>query len=315
MRKTHKKILGFLSLVIVAAMTVFAATLPTPGAKATTSTSVTDVVRVTVIGRQIKVEIVDPKGGEIFINPNQQLSVEQEHSTHIDLSGVYTDPDGNKHPFAIGSYDPTDVHDINTRSFNLDDYGYGDFSITAVGLDEDGMPSPEYTVEFSYRPIISNIDESDPDGDVYVDLDYYADNVCSADIDVFIGDKKITPPSPIHVDAPETRVKIPTEGLESADYKVITTAYDCPLPGNDPEALPYPYADSFKYEKKDDGGDDEGGDEDEDEDIPVPDTGGNFMGLNISKADYMITAIIMFFAFAGLALAIVAKGRRNNKRR
>ena len=300
MRKTHKKILGFLSLGLVAAMTVFAATLPVPGAKATTTTTtMTDKVVVTVIGRIIKVDIIDPENGSIFVHPNQELTVEQEHAKHVDISAVYTDSDGTEHPFNIGSYNPTETHDTNTRNIDLSDYGYGTYTITATGTDEDGTPDTDI-ITFSYIPIKADVDDSNKD-DVRVDLDYEVGDVCSADINLYLNNNLVTPPSPIHIEAPTTSVKIPVEDLATGDYTVKTTAYDCPAPGEDPEPLPFPYEDTFHHDKE--------------EDIPVPDTGGMFMGLNISKTDYLLTAIIVFFAFAILALTIVIKGRKNSKRR
>lgn len=300
MRKTHKRILGFLSLGLVAAMTIFAATLPIPGAKAATTASVTDVIRVTVVGSQVKIDIVDPsESGYVYAHPLRSISVDQDNAISVTIRGVYTDEDGNDHPFNIGSYNPTEVHDINTITINLNDYGYGTYTITAEGEDAAGTTDEDVTT-FNYVPTKADVDDSDEDGDVYVDLDYEVGVVCSADVNIFLGGNKVTPPSPIHVEAPTTRVQIPVDDLETGDYTVITTAYDCPAPGEDPEPLPFPYTDSFHHDK---------------EDIPVPDTGGLFMGLNISKTDYLLTAIIVFFAFAILALFIVLKGKKNNKRR
>lgn len=301
MRKTHKRLLGFLSLGLVAAMTIFAATLPIPGAKATTSTSqMTDTITVTVVGRQLAIEIKNPKDGEVFVNPSQTASVEQTHATTVTITGVHRNADGVETSFNIGTYPQTDEHSIITTSLDLSIHGYGTYIITAEGTD--GTITEEDIHSFTYVPITADVDDDDKDDDeVYVDLDYQVGDVCSADVNVYLGDQLMVPPSPIHVEAPTTRVKIPVDGFETGKYTVKTTAYDCPNPGEDPEPLPFPYIDTFDYEK--------------DEDIPVPDTGGFFMGMNISKTDYLVTAIIVFFAFAALALWIVIKGRKNNKRR
>ncbi len=300
MRKTHKKILGFLSLGLVAAMTVFAATLPIPGAKAATST-VTDVIKVTVIGSQIQVDIVEPLNNDVvFTRSSQQITVDQQHAKTVTITGVYTDEDGVDHPqFTIGSYSPTDVHDTHSSTISLNDHGYGTYTITATGVDESGVIDEDVKV-FKYIPATADIDDSDEDGDIYIDLDYEPGVVCSADVNVYLGGNLVAPPSPIHVEAPTTRVKIPVDGFATGDYTVITTAYNCPGEGEDPTPLPFPDTDTFHYDE---------------EDIPVPDTGGLFMGLNISKTDYLLTAIIVFFAFAILALFIVIKGRKTNKRR
>ena len=300
MRKTHKKILGFLSLGLVAAMTIFAATLPIPGAKAATST-VTDVIRVTVIGSQVKVDIVEPQDNDVvFTSSTQDVTVESQHAKTVTVTGVYTDENGADTPLNIFTYNPANVSDTKTETLDLNTYGFGTYTITAVAEDESGITDEDIKT-FTYIPAKADIDDSDEDGEIYVDLDYEDGVVCSADINVFLGGKLVAPPSPIHVTAPTRRVKIPVDNFATGDYTVVTTAYDCPPgPDEDPNPLPFPYTDTFHFEQ---------------EDIPVPDTGGLFMGLNISKTDYLLTAIIVFFAFATLALFIVIKGRKTNKRR
>ena len=50
MKKTHKKILGLFGLVLVVAVTVFAAFLPAPKTQAVDTTTVTDTISVRVVG-------------------------------------------------------------------------------------------------------------------------------------------------------------------------------------------------------------------------------------------------------------------------
>ncbi len=293
MRKTHKKILGFLSLGLVVAMTIFAATLPIPGAKATST--FTDTITVRVKGYSVNVQITNPGDGAVLVYPDQDVSVNHEHTDNVTITGKYVDENGVETALDFGTH-PTTNDDPVVVNVDLDNWGYGEYTIIATGEDPDGLTNT-HIIKFKYVPIVAPVTEDPQTGDPSVDLEYDVDNVCSADINVYLGTKLIAPPSPIHVEAPTTHVTIPVEPLETGHYTIVTTAYDC---SPDPQPLPFPYTDEFDYTE---------------DDTPVPNTGSFFMGMNISKSDYLITAIIMFFAFAIVALWIIAKGRKNNKRR
>lgn len=305
MRKTHKKILGFLSLGLVAAMTVFAATLPTPGAKAT-STSITDTITVTVLGGIPTVTIEDPDDGAIYYTPTQAVNIDYQRTASIKIVGTYTDANNVTTSFDLGNFPTYEVADTLSTTINFNNYGYGKYVLTAIGVDGSGVDAVEDIVSFKYVPLTVDVPDPTPGNDeMPVVLHYDVDNVCAVDINVYLGNVLIAPPSPIHVDAPTTHITISLEQLQSGHYTIESIPYDCPDPSDPsdtPQPLePYAQTDTFDYEK--------------DEDIPVPDTGGLFMGLNVSKTDYLVTAIIVFFAFAFLALGIVIKGRKNNKRR
>ena len=296
MKRTQKTIFGLLGLSVVAAMTGFAATIPIPGANATTA-SITDTITVRVVAPNIDVSVVSPKDGDTYVNPTQAVNVEFAHVNDLTITLKVVDQDGVEHTYNFGSYTSDGSADSVLTTIDLETYGYGDYTLTAYGTNTDGIFDEE-SVEFRYLPIDTDIDEEEETGKIFVDLNYDAAIVCSADINIYNGNTLVVPPSPLHVDAPQAHVEIPLEKLESGSYRVETTAYDCPAPGSDPQPLPFPSESNFDYEK-----------------TPVPDTGSFFMGLNISKTDYLVTALIVFFAFSLLSLGIVIKGKKNNKRR
>ena len=73
MKKTPKKVLGFLGLAFVAAMTIFAAALPNPEALAASS-SMTDTIIVRVIAGTPDVNIIKPSSGSVFVGPEHVVS-------------------------------------------------------------------------------------------------------------------------------------------------------------------------------------------------------------------------------------------------
>lgn len=121
MSKTKKRILGFLGLSFVLAATVFAATLPSPDASATSSLSDTLVVR--VVGAVPDVKITGIVNGKVYANPNRPFSVSYENVNHLTVTLDYTDLEGNvitklldeQYPeYPIGEFD-YNIKLINTQ--------------------------------------------------------------------------------------------------------------------------------------------------------------------------------------------------------
>ena len=97
MKRTRKKIFGFLGLLAVVAVTFFAATLPVPETSAATTTSVTDQITVRVVDGRPGVKITNIVNGEVTTIPEQTFSVQFSaigiltvELTHTDMDGVTT---------------------------------------------------------------------------------------------------------------------------------------------------------------------------------------------------------------------------------
>lgn len=104
MRKTQKRILGISGLCLVAAMTVFAATLPVPGAAATSG--VTDTIKVRVVGSVPDVNILGIENGEIITSPSQFFTVEYENVETVSVVLEHTDLDGTVTPYTLDEFVP-----------------------------------------------------------------------------------------------------------------------------------------------------------------------------------------------------------------
>ena len=99
MKKTQKKVLGLLGLVLVVAITVIAAVLPGPEASATAS--VTDTISVRVVGSVPNVTILGIDNGEIITSPNQTFTVEYENSNIVTVTLKHIDLDGETHTYLL----------------------------------------------------------------------------------------------------------------------------------------------------------------------------------------------------------------------
>ena len=94
MKKAKKQCLGFFGLSLVVAMTMVAASLPTPGASATSST-ITDTITVRVVGSVPDINIRGITNDAIYVTPERNFSVDYENVETMVVSLEYTDLEGN----------------------------------------------------------------------------------------------------------------------------------------------------------------------------------------------------------------------------
>lgn len=337
MKRTHKKVLGFFGLLLVAAMTVFAVFLPAPDTQAADVNSVTDTIKVRVVSQSAAINISGIAPGSNITSSSQNLEISYENIETLTSTITFTGVDGVTHDempflnlpvdyvtgvsnikinFKTGAYtydydyyDETD-DTVKTSVGNvgqLDYYGYGEYVIKAFGSSIDGVYYETLT-DFTYQPVDATVKVED--GKATIDLGYDPyDETGETDGDVAkivieIRDENgnivgTIKPNPITVFPPDTQVTVDLagSGLPSGTYTVDVTAYD--IDGN---VIYKTFTTHFVYEAPV---------------IPVPDTGGIMGNLNISKTDYLITGLIIFgvAAAAGVAFIVRNDKRRNTRRR
>lgn len=303
MKKTKKRVLGLLGLVLVIITTIFAAFLPGPEASAEGGiTSVTDTISVRVVGSVPDILNVKPINGSVFIYPDQDLSFDYENVEYLTITIRYTDKDDVEHTIPLlEKDDPESFVDYIPGSYSApldllaEDYGYGEYRVEIVGIGFNDVKDFE-TVEFALYPVVGEANEAD-DSKVYLDLQYDTENENINTIGINIYDENgnlVNVLSPITVNAPDMRVELPfaENNLPTGNYRIEITAYNA-----EGEALYKPYITYYYYEM-----------------IPVPNTGALFSNLNISRTDYLVTGLIIFFLAAILGIMFIAKGRSNKSR-
>lgn len=304
MKKTKKRVLGLLGLVLVAIITILAAFLPGPEVSAEGgATIVTDTISVRVVGSQPDILNIKPENGSVFIYPDQNLSFDYENVEYITITIYYTDKDDTTHEIDLLTIDdPESFVDYIAGTYSTpldlfaDDYGYGEYKVHIEGIGFDGVKDLE-DITFSLYPVTGEVSEDESDGLVYLDLHYDTENEDIVTIGINIYDENgnlVGVISPITVDSPDTRVELPfsENDLATGNYRIEITAYD-----SDGVAPYKPYVTYYYYEV-----------------IPVPDTGGLPKNLNVSRADYLITGTLIFLSAAVLGIVFVSKGKNNKKR-
>lgn len=312
MKKTHKKVLGFLGLSTVVAMTSVALALPNPEASA--ASSVTDTITVIVRATTPDVNISGIESGSTITEPEQSVEIDFANIDTLRIVLRYTNLDGVSQDFELANGPADGMPNPYPLSFDFSQpqYGYGKYVLIATGEGSDGVKDID-RIEFSFTEFDATLDEDEDNNKTYVDLDYVPDdgteegrgNVAKIILNVYNKKGNLVPElSPITVYAPENRVEVPFSDydLDSGTYTIRVIAYD-----RDGEEL---FGKDLKKTIKGD---------DEEEDIPVPDagtpdTGGLFKNISISQSDFLATGLIMFFV-AGIAGVIVISRRNKNSKR
>lgn len=140
MKKTHKNILGFAGLGLVAAVTTAAAMLPSPNVAA--MSSFTDVIQVRIENQESSFEL-SSGSPEVIYEPSYDFRADWDNVGQIDITLVNKDDSGNitYGPVTIWSGDAGWATGDRTFSLNLDDYGgYGNFTITGIGEGHGSVP-------------------------------------------------------------------------------------------------------------------------------------------------------------------------------
>ena len=308
MKKTHKKVFGLLGLVLVAAMTIAAAFMPTPGASAATSTSFSDNISVRVIDEVPSVTIVSPTSGEEVISRDDPIQVSYTNLSHYTVTITYTDESGVEHTEVLEDVDPTESSGDLTYDFRpiAEQYGYGNYKVTFTGVGVDGSEVSD-SVAFEYIAAEAEIKEAEEGGvenpsEIEIDLNYDDDDTLPedervAEIRVEVFDDNGNPVAEIPVITvypPEKKVTIDFDkyGVPSGYYTIVVTPYNAKG-----EELYRKSSFRVYYDGK----------------IVVPstaDTGGLFKDLNISSTDYLITGLGVFLVVGIGGLVFVGKRNR-----
>ena len=195
--------------------------------------------------------------------------------------------------------------DVSAKEIDIrtSEYGYGKYTVNVRGIGYDGVYD-EDSVTFWYLPVYATITEDEDTGKQYIELDYEADDgteesdgeVAKIVVNVYDEDGNLVKElSPMTILPPTMKAEISFAGtnLPSGTYTVQVSAYD-----KDGNLIYKPYEFQFEYEA-----------------IAVPDTGGLFQNLNISKEDYLITGLLIFFVFGIVGLGIVMRSDKARKRK
>ena len=299
MKKTQKRILGFFGLAFVVAMTTVAVLVPSPGASA--ATSVVDTLTVHVTAGQPDINIIVPEKNSESFKPEQLVQFTATNTENVRVKLTYTAQDGtvieddNYASFAPGEGTSTIEFTIDLASL----YGYGTYQVTIIGSNS-GDVGDEDSILIEYVPFTASVEE-ERDGTIDAVVDYDKDESTGEatgldhiDVNVFPQGKD-TPllPESLTITPPQTSVPIPFDkipNITTGYYDIVFKAYD------ENGELLYTRVVTFYYEV-----------------VETPDTGSFFQNLNISKEDYLVTGLLIFFVFGIVGIGIVTRNHKSNR--
>lgn len=159
MTNTHKKVLGFVGLGLVAALTTFAANVEVPGASALDSVS--DNIQVRILAGEPAVAIT-AISGSVVTDPNYSITVDYENLYSLKATLVNRNADGEIIWEGTIFDDPTTLAPAErVIDLNLEDYnGKGNYTFTITGTGDGGVPV-EQTITFVYTSTGPSVEPED----------------------------------------------------------------------------------------------------------------------------------------------------------
>lgn len=284
MKKTQKTIFGFLGLFIVVAMTVIAAIIPSPGASAN---SVTDTIIIRVVGSVINAKFKKPSENITTTNDVIDFAFDYENADTAKIALSYTDKDDSTSDFPnIESYpDLNFAAGVENGTFDIPAHGlsYGKYVLSLYATGTEGTELLYDSVSVEYVPVIASAGQNEDDGLVDLILDEYTDEVET--VEIYVDGELI---ATVNKDDFDEVVKLDFGERTTGEYTIEVVAKDA-----DGKVLYKPYEVPVYYES-----------------VEAPNTGFFFQDLNISREDYLITGLIIFFVFGVVAFGIVVRGSK-----
>lgn len=365
MKRSKKNLLGALGLTVVAATTIYAATLPAPEAQAT---SITDTIQVRVVTDDPQISISTDLADQV-IRPDYTVTVSYANVETVALLVTRLDAAGNVVSGPTEVWTKNANYDEGEDTLDLDlDYlgGYGEYIFTSTGKDIHGV-THEKSLRVNYTNVDADVNVSD-DGSVCVDISNPNRVVAKVGVRVYDAENNLVGEDTV-VD-PNGQLTLPIDEAPAGTYTVRLTYYASnddvigtettfatksaeneqiiisvkTETGGVAKALIYLYKDGVLKEVIEAGPDagcvnlpvDKYGPggytvvveyKDEDDDTVgqpaefeffapeppsagTPDTGSFFHNLDISRADYIATGLIVFFVFAVVALGVITRNRK-----
>lgn len=295
MKRQRKNFLGCLGLVLVAAMTVVAYSLPSPDANAKTASGDVTVNLTVNDGKEPSLHINMPYDGYQTVNNLVDLEISFANTNVI--SGTITnDTTGESIPFTSSGPLDHESKIYTVEGLDISTIGsYGKYTIFVETTNLNGYASDE--LSFYFVPLIAEVTGHDKNGNPIVAIIDKSSEVDFISIEAYKkpGTTPLFNPA-LEYDANEivgTEIVLPFSdyNAEAGDYTLELLSFTSDEDGNKGELIDYPLSLAADFTPP----------------IPdVPETGAFFAELNISQADYLITGLIIFFII-GISLIVFMK--------
>lgn len=286
MKKTKRKILGFLGLILVVAMTIVAYFIPSPDAEAEEgTTSHTDQIVINVYDQNPNIVFNNPKNEQIIVGEDLKIEYDWMEAFSIDFEILYDDEVYASWTEELGEFEPTEYPTgSGFKDIVLSEYGPYILHATVNGpasIFEDSLEFYRLATSVEY---LKDEENGNPDFRVYFD-----DMVNKVQLQVLDKNDRPIFADPIILDVSgyenyrDITLEMP-EGTPEGEYTITSLAID---------TIGRRVSDSswtlFKYTPVPD----------------IPDTGLFSVMKSIADIDILTTTLLVFFAAALVALFLV----------
>lgn len=223
MRKQKKNFLGAVGLSVVAATTIYAASLPAPYASAIAN-SITDTLQVRVVSPEANV-VMSPLQDIVLEAPGYSFNVAYENVSDVivKISRIGAD-NTTTITYTVWTENVDFQNGIKDLNINLTDYGgYGHYILSSEGVDVFGMHVSQQSVELTYsEPTVVN-----PDGSVDIDVPPSPEaSVDSAVIKVIDSNGDVVVEIPVDNPGDAENINLNDYDLPDGSYTIETEFYD-----------------------------------------------------------------------------------------
>lgn len=296
MKRQRKNFLGCIGLILVAAMTIVAYSIPSPDASAEAADNDGVTIMVTVNnGQEPAIHINTPY--DSFRTVSKLVNLEFSYSNATNISGSITNTEtGDSVPFENTAPDPeSNIYTIN--DLDLSSAGsYNKYNVSVSATNLNGFA--EDAVSFFYLPVITDITGHAENNDPILTLSDKSDEVGYITVQAYKQPENTPLFNPIlQYNAEEVLDKnltLPFADNNAGDsaYNIEVVSYTSDEEGNIGEQIDAPIDTPTEYTPPK---------------VPeVPDTGAFFTNLNITETDYLVTGLIVFFTI-GISLIVFMK--------
>jgi hypothetical protein len=302
--KKHKRILGLIGLLLVAAITAVAAHLPDYEASAVGPDT---TINITVEGDDFSAIIVTPSDGSEVSSATGTAVINYTGAKYVT---VYLTDEDTGATTCLATSDPsvtpclsnvTTPNPDGSLNVNYALPDYGDYTISTEGVDLSGDPLSGSTSTFGYHAIWLEVtndgEETDPEVRVHINdptTDHVTITVVGKDGNVYEVTVPVTPED-IATGYVDVNLPFRENGVQPGDYTVEGVGYN-----SDGDALDDPSAVDLAYFPSN---------------IEPPKTGlFGLGGLTLSRADYLVTGLLVFSLVAFLAFFLLRRKKAERRR-
>lgn len=289
MKKSKKRLLSYVIAAVVVVTTSVAYKLVISEADATSS--VTDKIVVRVYDKYPSVIVTHPTNNSVVVGPEHTITYDWQNASQTEFTLTYNGEIIDTWIDEYGSFDPGE-YPTGSGAHNVTLEQYGEYVLSFVSTGQAGI----FEDSISFRRLATNVEyiESDEDNDPVFEVSY-DDAVRDLDIKIYdstgnLINTSIKSRTPSGNNSATIVIDMPDDAMEGI-YTIVVSGLDA-----SGRLISDPASTTFHYTPP----------------TPeIPDTGDFLGNLNITKTDFLITGLCIFFSVTIFGLFLINRKKES----